>query len=203
MKHAVPAALGLALLAMPALAADPPADAPSMPAHSTSPGHCAWVWREGGGVGLWTESCTFDDRHYAVSHDAAAGRFVLTVNGENPRTVLQQFREPGGPSALVATLKKQGLIRDDAECRMAPLAGRPSPAPQGWTAWQVMPTGKLKEAFDKEVQEQIPLPPCGQLGFTVDTVSFFMVKDDVPGRVFYVDLGQDGTMIDIATIRLQ
>lgn len=203
MKHALAVALGLMLAAGSAHAADPPADVPPMPAHSTSPGHCSWVWREGGGVGLWTETCTFDDRLFAVTYDAAGRRFVLSVNDENPRTVLQQFRAPGGPQALAATLKTQGLIRGDAECQMVPLAGRPSPAPEGWTAWHVMPTGSLKDAFDKQVKVEVPEPPCGQLGFTVDAVSFFMVKDDVPGRVFYVDLGQDGTMIDIATIRLR
>jgi hypothetical protein len=84
---------------------------------------------------------------------------------------------------------------------MAKVADQPEPA--GWSAWQVVPTGKLKEAFDKEVQEQIPEPPCGKLGFAVDSVGFFMVKDDAPDRVLYANLGQDGTMIDLASIRLK
>jgi hypothetical protein len=53
------------------------------------------------------------------------------------------------------------------------------------------------------VQEQIPEPPCGKLGFAVDSVGFFMVKDDAPDRVLYANLGQDGTMIDLASIRLK
>ena len=81
------------------------------------------------------------------------------------------------------------------------------PATGSWsisiTAWRVMPTGKLKEAFDKEVQEQIPEPPCGRLGYAVDTVSFFMAKDGMPDRVIYVDLGQERAMLDITTLRLK
>ena len=36
-----------------------------------------------------------------------------------------------------------------------------------------------------------------------DSVGFFMVKDDAPDRVLYANLGQDGTMIDLASIRLK
>ena len=67
----------------------------------------------------------------------------------------------------------------------------------------MVPTGKLKEDFDKQVQVEIPEPPCGKLGYAVDSVGFFMVKDDAPDRVLYANLGQDGTMIDLASIRLK
>ena len=43
----------------------------------------------------------------------------------------------------------------------------------------------------------------GKLGYAVDSVGFFMVKDDAPDRVLYANLGQDGTMIDLASIRLK
>ena len=66
----------------------------------------------------------------------------------------------------------------------------------------MVPTGKKKEAFDAVVQVEIPEPPCGELGFTVDAVSFFMASKEKPGRVLFANLGQDGTMIDLASITL-
>lgn len=200
MRHVSATVLALLLCAAPALAADPPSDAPPKPGWSSAPGHCSWVWREGGGVGLWTEACDFDTGARAVAYDAAQDRFVTTIDGKPDVTVLRQFRETGGPEALAAALKKQGLILDNAECRMVKVPGTAAPA--GWTGWNVMPTGTLKEAFDKEVQEQVPEPPCGELGYTADSVTFFMVKDDAPGRIFYVDLGQEAAMLDIKTIHL-
>jgi hypothetical protein len=66
----------------------------------------------------------------------------------------------------------------------------------------VVPTGAKKEAFDAQVQVEIPEPPCGALGFAVNSIGFFMVRDDQPDRVLYANLGQDGTMIDLASITL-
>jgi hypothetical protein len=180
---------------------EPVDGAAPVPFYSTDPTACSWEWRQGRDLGLWTESCKFSTGLWRVSYDEASDSFTLNVDGKPYTMVLQQFRDPGGPAALVATLKKQDLVFDKDECQMVQVSDQP--APQGWTAWQVVPTGALKEAFDKEVQEQIPEPPCGKLGFTVDSVGFFMVKDGVPDRVLYANLGQDGTMVDLASIRFK
>jgi len=172
-----------------------------VPFYSTDKTACSWVWRQGRDVGLWTEACKFDTGLWGVRYDETKDLFALSVDSGEPYTVLQQFREPGGPIALLATLKKQGLVLDDAECVMARVADQP--APPGWSAWQVVPTGKRKEAFDAVVQEEIPEPPCGKLGYAVDSVGFFMVRDGHPDRVLYANLGQDGTMIDLASIILK
>ena len=202
MKHALTTASGLLLLTLPALADSPPADAPPQPGWSTSPGHCTWVWREGRDSGLWTEDCSLETGRRVVAYDASQDLYRVTIDGKPFVTVLRQFREPGGPQALVPKLRAQGLL-NDAECQMTQVTDEPGLAPPGWTAWRMMPTGALKEAFDKEAQEQIPEPPCGPLGYTVDSVSFFMVKDDAPDRVFFVDLGQERAMFDITTLRLK
>lgn len=180
---------------------DPVEGAAPVPFYATDRAACNWVWRQGKDLGLWTETCKFDTGLWGVTYDAANDLFALRVNDGEPYTVLQQFHEPGGPQALLATLKGQGLVFDKDECQMAQVTGQPAPA--GWTAWQVVPTGKLKEAFDKDVQVQVPDPPCGKLGFDVDSVGFFMVQEDHPDRVLYANLGQDGTMIDLASIRLK
>ena len=180
---------------------DPVEGASPVPFYATDKTACNWVWRQGRDIGLWTETCKFDTGLWGVTYDAKNDLFALRVNDGEPYTVLQQFHESGGPQALLAKLKKQGLILDDDQCQMAQASNQP--APVGWTAWQVVPTGKMKEEFDKKVQVEVPEPPCGKLGFDVNSVGFFMVRNDKPDRVLYANLGQDGTMIDLSSILLK
>jgi hypothetical protein len=60
--------------------------------------------------------------------------------------------------------------------------------------------------FDALPSSEIPEPPCGELGMTVDCAGYFMVHKMVhknfPERVIYVSLGHDGTMIDPGSITL-
>ena len=142
---------------MPAL----PASGAPMPFYSTDKSSCAWSWKTGRGIGLWTEDCTFDTGRWDVAYDEANDLFALRVDAGNSFPVLRQFRKNGGPEALLPELKAKGLVLDDAECVFEKAAGQP--VPKGWTAWQVMPTGKRKEAF-AQPSDEIPEPPCGELG---------------------------------------
>jgi hypothetical protein len=171
----------------------------AVPFYSTDKQNCSWLWKEGRGIGLWTETCSFESGLWDVVYDPGKDVFSLRVNAGEPYAVLRQFRAEGAV-ALLPELKAAGLVLDDAECVMAQVPGLP--APPGWTAYQVVPTGKRKEAFDAVVPVEIPEPPCGELGYTVDAVSFFMVDESHPGRVLFANLGQDGTMIDLASITL-
>jgi hypothetical protein len=177
----------------PAVAGAPPA-----PLHATDTTHCNWLWRSGGGLGLWTEQCRFESGLWEVRYDAAADRFALSVDNGEPYTVLQQFRNPGGALAILPDLKARGMVTDDAECVMAPASAQPVPA--GWSAFQVLPTGARKAAFDAQVQQEIPDPPCGPLGYAVNSIGFFMVRAGQPDRVLYVNLGQDGTLIELDSV---
>lgn len=183
---------------VPPHAAEPGALPP--PFYATDRNNCQWIWRKGKGIGLWTEQCKFETGVWDVIYDEAQDHFALRVDQGEPYPVLRQFRAAGGAAALLPALKQKGLVLDDAECVMAKVEDQPTPP--GWTAWQVVPTGKRKEAFDSVVQIEVPEPPCGELGYRVDLIGFFMVKEAAPDRVLYVNLGQDGTMIDIASITL-
>jgi hypothetical protein len=90
------------------------------------------------------------------------------------------------------------MVTDDAECVMAPASAQPVPA--GWSAFQVLPTGARKAAFDAQVQQEIPDPPCGPLGYAMNSIGFFMVRAGQPDRVLYVNLGQDGTLIELDSV---
>lgn len=185
---------------MPQRQSAPAAGAPPAPFYATDRDRCEWIWRQGRDVGLWTEQCRFDTGLWGVSYDPETDVFALRVDAGEPYTVLQPFRHAGGAVGLLPELKARGLVLDDPDCVMAKVADRP--APEGWSAWEVVPTGAKKEAFDAQVQVEIPEPPCGALGFAVNSIGFFMARDDQPDRVLYANLGQDGTMIDLTTVTL-
>ena len=176
------------------------ADTSAAPFYATDKKACQWHWAQGRDMGLWTERCRFDTGLWEVTYDAAQDLFALSVDRGQPYRVLQQFRAANAV-ALLPELKAKGLVLDDAECVMAQVADQP--VPEGWTAYQVVPTGKRKEAFDSVVQIEVPDPPCGELGYRVDSIGFFMAREGAPGRVFYANLGQDGTMIDLASLTLK
>ena len=77
-----------------------------------------------------------------------------------------------------------------------------SKSPPGWTFWEIVPTGMRKEAFAAEPSGVVPGPPCGDIGYAIDYIGFFMIPDSHPGRVLYVNLGQDRTMIDPFSVTL-
>jgi hypothetical protein len=176
--------------------------APPQPFYQTDAGKCQWAWKTGNGIGLWAEDCTFDTGHWLVTPDAGGDVFSLSVDGGDPFAVLRQFRKKPdeAPDVLLPALRKQGLIPDDDECRFAV---SDSQKPVGdWQFFEIMPNGKRKQAFDATPQGDVPEPPCGEVGFAVDYVGFFMVNSQHPDRVLFVNLGQDGTMFDPFSISL-
>ena len=179
------------------------AAAPPVPFYSTDTAKCNWTWKTGKDIGVWAEDCSFDTGHWFVAYDAAVDAFTSGADQQEPYPVLRQFRVAAGaaPDALLPELKAKALVLDSADCQFAPATQQP--APKGWTAWEVVPKGKLKQDFDALPQDEVPEPPCGELGVTVDSIGFFMIHKDHPGRILYVSLGQDGTLIAPETITLQ
>ena len=178
------------------------AGAPPVPFYATDKKSCAWSWKTGAGIGVWTEDCKFDTGNWSVSYDAKNDLFTLNVAGSDPYPVLRQFhKKPAeGPEALLPELRKAGLIPNDNECQFAPSTEQTGPA--GWKFWEIMPVGKRKQDFDAQPSDEVPDPPCGDIGFAVDYIGFFMTPDAHPDRVIYVNLGQDGTMFDPFTVTL-
>ena len=169
---------------------------PARPFYATDGKLCAWNWQTGVGIGLWTEDCTFETGRWNVAYDRDRDLFGLHVDNGELYPVLRQFRiDPkAGPESLLPVLKARGLVLDSPDCIFVKASeqwGGP-----GWTLWEVIPTGKTKEAYDKQVKIEVPEPPCGETGLAADRIGFFMSHAQHPDRVLYVNLGQDGTMID-------
>jgi hypothetical protein len=178
------------------------ADAPPTPFYATDKKACTWSWKRGRDIGIWAEDCNFDSSQWNVVYDEKNDLFALTVAGSDPFSVLRQFHKKPeeGLEALLPGLRKAGLIPDDNECQFAPSTDQVGPP--GWSLFEIVPTGKRKEQYDAQPGDDIPDAPCGELGYGVDFVGFFMVPDTHKDRVIYVNLGQDGTMFDPFTIAL-
>jgi len=172
------------------------------PFFQTDTGFCKWAWKTGKGIGLWAEDCKFDTGLYAVSYDEKTDSFMQSVDGNDPYAVLRQFHKKPeeGPDALLPQLKAAKLVPDDDECKFQP--GEAAKNFGTWITYDIMPLGKRKEIYDASPSDEIPDPPCGELGVAVDFQAYFMIDSRHPDRVLYVNLGQDGSMFDPFSISL-
>lgn len=190
-------ALCIAAFALPALA-EPP-----RPGHSTDAARCDWQLMRGGGLAVWAERCTFDTGVWVPKFDEALPGFVLTVDGETVDTILHVFSKPAEApvSTLLPELRRRGLIPDDEDCVFEPAAIRS--APRTLAFFHIMPRGKRKEAFDATPRDEVPEPPCGDYGWSTHGTRYFLTDVAHPGRVLYVNTGQDGMMFDETTVTLE
>ena len=88
---------------------------------------------------------------------------------------------------------------------------KPGPKPRPTVKLIAAKAGLSGAAVSLALRDHPSIPPAtrarikrlaDQLGYRVDLIGFFMVHDTKPDRVLYVNLGQDGTMIDLASITL-
>jgi hypothetical protein len=206
----VHAAAGLAVLSLPAIAAEPP-----KPAFSTDAAKCTWEWRTGGlagggTVGIWGETCKFDTGTFEPVFNPELPGFTLTVNGAPQETVVQLFTksDEADISAVLPDLRRQGFIPDDEDCIFMPATQETlatiAPPPETTRGYyEIMPTGDRLAALDATPDDEVPEPPCGEYGWSTHGVRFFMTDIEAPGTVAYFNLGQDGTMIAPTSLVLE
>lgn len=196
----------LAALLLPAAAHS--AERPPMPTTSAIPGQCVWEWVEFSGLGLWAEKCNANGVYQVVARTDPP-QFVLMVDGEPVATVVQAFDKPADAdiSAILPALRSYGYIPDDDECVFAPASEATlmtiGPRPRTFAFYEIVPTGARLAAVEATPADEVPEPQCGDYGSSASGTRFFQTDTRHPGKVVYVDLGQDGTMIDPATITLE
>ena len=176
--------------------------APPSPFYATDKLACSWHWVIGKGIGAWAESCKFETGSWEVQYDPQNDYFTLSVDSSSAYPVLRQFHKKpeDGPEVLLPELRKAGLIPDDDLCQFAPAENQAGP--QGWSLWEIVPVGSRKEEFEQLPDDEMPEPPCGEIGYAVDYVGFFMISNSHKDRVLFVNLGQDGNMFDAFSIAL-
>lgn len=166
------------------------------PARAPSSAGCQWAWKQGGGIGFWAEDCDLDTGQWRIAYDAGKQRFVQTVDGKDPVPVIYLFDLPLdiGVDSLLPGLRKAGLIKDTDDCVFAPDEENKKGAER--LLYQVVPKGKLLEAFNKLPGDEVPEPPCGELGLLPDAVGYFMTDAKLPGKILYLMLGQDQPLFE-------
>ena len=195
----------LATIALPALAA--PVQ-PPQPTTSTIPGKCTWHWQTGAGLGVWTERCEANGV-WELTYRADLPGFALTIDGAESGAVIHVFQKPAGAdiAAILPELRKRGLIPDDDECIFAPVSDETllgiAPLPPGRSAFEIVPMGKRKATLDATPADEVPEPPCGEYGWGPEGVRYFITDRAHPSAVVYLNLCQDGTMFDPATVTLE
>jgi hypothetical protein len=192
------AACCLPACALPALAQPPQPTESAVDATK-----CQWEWKQGAGIGVWTERCTLDTGVWELKFDESLPGFVLTVDGEAGETVLQLFEKPADAdiSAILPDLRKRGYVPDDGLCVFEPAAIRP--APRTIAFFDIRPTGDRKAAFDATPPDEVPEPPCGDYGWSTHGVRYFMTDIRHPDSVLYLNEGQDGMMFDPRTVTIE
>lgn len=180
----------LALLAVaaaaPALAEETPR--PPVPDWQTDAA-CRWEWREGGGFGLWTESCRLSTGLWEILWDETAGAFVQTVAGEPAGIVVQPFAV-ADRDELRRRLLEAGGLGDDAPCAFEPAALRPGPRTMAMHV--LMPT--VENAFAPTAEGEVPDPLCGPYGASTHGVRYVVEDLRWPGVAVFVEEGQERPM---------
>lgn len=169
-----------------------------MPDWQTDAENCSWNWREGGGTGLWAETCRFNDRTWQVIWDEGQVAFVARAGDDDMGIVVKAFALPRGANIheLGKTLIEVGALDANAACIWDTIALRPAPrtmafhvlAPADQTALSPTPSG------------EIPEPACGPYGASTHGVRYFLTDLRWPDLAIFIDEGQERPLFDPVSI---
>jgi hypothetical protein len=189
-------AFGIVLTTSAALLAD--TTRPPMPGWQTETGACAWHWREGGGIGLWTETCVFNETVWQVQWDDERGAFVTRRGDMVTGVAVRGFPLPprAGIDALTGTLIAAGHLEAEAPCEWQPIPLRP--APRTKTFYALTPTDP--EALAPSAAGEVPDPICGPYGTSSHGVRYFITDLRWPDHAIFVDEGQERPLFDPSSI---
>lgn len=170
----------------------------AMPDWQTDPNSCSWHWREGGGIGLWAETCRFNGATWQVIWDEDLTAFVTTNNDTVISLAVQAFTLPSGASiaALSEKLVEAGSLDANHACIWQAIALRPA---QRTMAFHVL-TPMDQAALNPTDSGDIPDTACGPYGASTHGVRYFVNDFRSPDRAIFVDEGQERPMFDPASI---
>jgi len=184
-------------LALAAVMAGAPAAA--QPAAAPPDASCERQTLSAGPLRIDAWSCALPTGRWHVRSEPSLPGFALWVDDTRRETVVHAVpRAAGAPlSSVVATLAQAGLVPPD-DCVF--VRTRERAAPRGARVYEVRPTGARLAALRGTPPDQVPDPPCGEYGWSTHGVRGFVVDPRHPRWVVYVNQGQDGTLIDPATL---
>ena len=193
-------ALGFALLSCGASAAGASYGTarPPHPDWQSDAANCSWIWREGGGIGLWTEECRFKNGKWRVVWNKRRSAFVIRNGKIDMGIAVQPFALPVASDITILSqrLIKAGHLNAEAECRWQSAAVRP--ALRTMTFHVLAPIHP--DALAPTAQGEIPDPICGPYGTSTHGVRYFMTDLRWPSLAVFVELGQERALFDPVSI---
>lgn len=171
---------------------------PDMPEWQTDAANCSWHWREGSGIGLWAETCRFNDRTWQVIWDEDQAAFVTRADDSDMGIAVKAFDLPSGSaiSALDQTLIEAGALDADAACIWDAIALRPAPRTM---AFHVL-TPADQTALGPPPSGDFPEPACGPYGTSTHGVRYFLTDLRRPDVAIFIDEGLERPLFDPASI---
>lgn len=197
-----------AVLAITCIAATAPvtglangSSVPTVPDWKTDAARCSWDWREGGGIGLWAETCDLNGNTWQVVWDKERMAFVTRHDNSDMGIAVQSFALPAEGANIAAlgdTLVTAGDLDPDAACSWQTIALRPAPrtmaffvlAPNDPKAFAPSPSGEVRD------------PVCGPYGASTHGIRYFITDLRWPGHAIFVDEGQERPLFDPLSITL-
>lgn len=169
-----------------------------MPDWQTDSVNCSWHWREGGGIGLWAETCRFNGAIWEVVWDENLAAFVTRNDATLIGLAIQAFPLSSGESisALSETLVEAGSLDANHACIWRAVGLRP--APRTMAFYFLTPTDTA--ALSPTLSGDVPEPVCGPYGASTHGVRYFMTDLRWPDRAIFVEEGQERPMFDPSSI---
>ncbi|MET3898448.1 hypothetical protein ABIB57_002397 [Devosia sp. UYZn731] len=199
-KFALPTFALLALTVLLSAPAFAQTGEPSRPADD----RCAWEKLSDAKVGLsaWVERCDFGDRKIDLHFD---GNTVVEKysDGGDAEPVIQIFDLKDGET------EEAGLNRIYAEHTDPATASRCVAAdadygtvPAGVRRYSFVPNAEYAAELEKSASpDELPEPPCGDLGEWPDGIQYFEAHDNAH-KILFVIAGQDAPLFDEQTLEL-
>lgn len=168
------------------------------PDWQTDAANCSWHWREGGGIGLWAETCRFNDRTWQVMWDDGQAAFVTRADDSDMGIAVKAFALSRGSdiSELGQTLIEAGALDANAACMWDAIALRPAPRTM---AFHVL-TPADQAALSPTPSGDLPEPACGTYGASTHGVRYFLTDLRWPDLAIFIDEGQERPLFDPASI---
>jgi hypothetical protein len=171
---------------------------PPLPDWQNDATNCSWHWREGGGLALWAQTCTFNGTTWQVQWDEGQAAFVTRSDDTDAEIAVQAFALPDGGdiAALSERLIADGNLDADAACTWQPIALRP--APRIMAFYVLAPTDPA--ALDPTPDGEVPAPICGPYGASTHGVRYFITDMRWPDQAIFVEEGQERPLFDPSSI---
>lgn len=156
-----------------------------------------WEHISGAGLDFWAQT---SDRLRIVTDSSLPGAVLVNGAGLRLDTLLRVFQSNGAlPDSLIVLLRRQPGWD---ESQTAGLKEITSPW-KGRRRYVIVPAGAYGDSIDAQMM-MTPVPStCSGWGIGNSGMRYFETFAESPGRILFVNIGQEQPIFDEASIKLQ